>query len=116
MPVATVGTPVTWDELAEVDPDDCTIAMVPDLLHRRTTPFDIAAAKRTAARSVPEVIANIHQVHGAIGTTSECGLAELTLRMSAWCSEYGTDAYWSGVLTAACADNDIWDVVIGGTQ
>lgn len=81
-----------------------------------TTRLDIAAAKRAAARSVPEIIGNVHQVHGAIGTTSEYGLAELTLRMSAWCSEYGTDDYWSGVLTSACAHNDIWDVVIGGPR
>ena len=28
-PIATVSTPVTWDELADVDPDDCTIVTVP---------------------------------------------------------------------------------------
>ncbi len=78
--------------------------------------LDIAAAKRNDARSVPEIIANVHQVHGAIGTTSEYGLGELTLRMSSWVAEYGSDAYWSGVLTEACAHNDIWDIVIGAVQ
>ena len=43
-PRATVSTPVTWDELVDVDPDDCTIATVvgarrpsggPDGRHRR---------------------------------------------------------------------------------
>ena len=30
-PIATVSTPVTWDELRDADPDDYTIATVPDL-------------------------------------------------------------------------------------
>lgn len=38
-PRATVSTPVTWDELADVDPDDCTIATVPALLDRRGDPM-----------------------------------------------------------------------------
>ncbi len=38
-PRATVSTPVTWDELADVDPDDCTIATVPALLADRGDPM-----------------------------------------------------------------------------
>jgi len=38
-PRATVSTPVTWDELVDVDPDDCTMATVPDLLARRGDPM-----------------------------------------------------------------------------
>ena len=34
-PIATVSTPLTWDELAGADPDDYTMATVPDLLKRR---------------------------------------------------------------------------------
>jgi DNA ligase D len=33
--IATVSTPLTWDELADADPDDYTIATVPDLLAQR---------------------------------------------------------------------------------
>jgi DNA primase len=29
VPEATVSTPVTWDEIDDVDPRDCTIATVP---------------------------------------------------------------------------------------
>ncbi len=36
---ATVSTPVTWDELTDVDPDDCTMATVPALLQRRGDPM-----------------------------------------------------------------------------
>jgi DNA ligase D len=38
-PTATVSTPVTWDELVDVDPLDCTIATVPGLLERRGDPM-----------------------------------------------------------------------------
>jgi len=34
-----VSTPLTWDELPDVDPDDCTIATVPALLERRADPM-----------------------------------------------------------------------------
>src|ERR1700756_2329242 len=38
-PIATVSTPVTWDELADGDPDDFTMATVPDLVARRGGPM-----------------------------------------------------------------------------
>ncbi|MFZ2173419.1 MAG: non-homologous end-joining DNA ligase [Rhodococcus sp. (in: high G+C Gram-positive bacteria)] len=38
-PIATVSTPVTWEELADVEPDDLTIATVPALLERRGDPM-----------------------------------------------------------------------------
>jgi DNA ligase D len=37
-PTATVSTPVTWDELADVDPADCTLRTVPRLLDDRGDP------------------------------------------------------------------------------
>ncbi|BAH53416.1 DNA polymerase domain-containing protein [Rhodococcus opacus] len=38
-PIATVSTPVTWDELVDVHPDDFTIATVPALLEKRGDPM-----------------------------------------------------------------------------
>jgi hypothetical protein len=38
-PIATVSTPLTWDELAGADPDDYTIATVADLVTRRDDPW-----------------------------------------------------------------------------
>jgi hypothetical protein len=38
-PIATVSTPVTWDELSDADPDDYTMATVPDLVSRRGDPM-----------------------------------------------------------------------------
>ena len=34
-PIATVSTPLTWEELATADPDDYTIATVPALIAQR---------------------------------------------------------------------------------
>jgi DNA ligase D len=38
-PTATVSTPLAWDELADADPDDFTIASVPALVARRGDPM-----------------------------------------------------------------------------
>jgi DNA ligase D len=38
-PTATVSTPVSWAELGDVEPQDCTIATVPQLLARRGDPM-----------------------------------------------------------------------------
>ncbi|MFD6884237.1 DNA polymerase domain-containing protein [Rhodococcus sp. NPDC060084] len=38
-PIATVSTPLTWDELVDAEPDDFTIATVPELLARRGDPM-----------------------------------------------------------------------------
>src|ERR1700676_2049211 len=37
--IATVSTPLTWDELASADPDDYTMATVPDLVAGRADPW-----------------------------------------------------------------------------
>src|SRR3984893_17586496 len=38
-PIATVSTPLSWDELAGADPDDYTMATVPELVRRRDDPW-----------------------------------------------------------------------------
>jgi len=38
-PIATVSTPLSWAELADADPDDYTMATVPDLLAQRDDPW-----------------------------------------------------------------------------
>jgi DNA primase len=37
--IATVSMPLTWDELASAEPDDYTIATVPDLVRSRDDPW-----------------------------------------------------------------------------
>jgi DNA ligase D len=38
-PIATVSMPLTWDELAGAEPDDYTMATVPELVQRRADPW-----------------------------------------------------------------------------
>lgn len=38
-PIATVSTPLTWAELASAEPDDYTMATVPDLVRQRDDPW-----------------------------------------------------------------------------
>ena len=51
--IATVSTPLTWDELADADPDDYTIATVPDLVQRRDDPW---AGMDDAAQSIAPLL------------------------------------------------------------
>ncbi|EUA16290.1 eukaryotic and archaeal DNA primase small subunit [Mycobacterium kansasii 662] len=52
-PIATVSTPLTWDELAGADPDDYTIATVPDLVAGREDPW---AGMDDVAQSIAPLI------------------------------------------------------------
>src|SRR3954469_1302904 len=38
-PIATVSMPLTWDELVDADPDEFTVATVPELLIKREDPW-----------------------------------------------------------------------------
>jgi DNA ligase D len=67
LPGAPVSTPVTWDELGQVDPRDCTVRTVPGLVAARPDPWagyaaaraDLATAvgwwKRDVADGMPEL-------------------------------------------------------------
>jgi DNA ligase D len=48
-PIATVSTPLTWDGLASAEPDEYTIATVPDLVKGRDDPW---AAMDSVAQSI----------------------------------------------------------------
>jgi DNA ligase D-like protein (predicted polymerase) len=52
-PIATVSTPLTWDELAGADPDDYTMATVPALVQRRADPW---AAMDDVAQSIAPLL------------------------------------------------------------
>jgi DNA ligase D len=51
--IATVSMPLTWEELAGADPDDYTIATVPDLVARRDDPW---AGMEEAAQSIAPLL------------------------------------------------------------
>ncbi|CPR10957.1 DNA polymerase LigD polymerase subunit [Mycobacterium bohemicum DSM 44277] len=52
-PIATVSMPLTWDELAGADPDDYTMATVPDLVRAREDPW---GAMDSAVQSVAPLL------------------------------------------------------------
>ncbi|WP_132992832.1 DNA polymerase domain-containing protein [Gordonia zhaorongruii] len=53
---ARVSTPVTWDELVDANPDDLTIATVPDLVARRGDPWHDIADHRSGLESLLEMV------------------------------------------------------------
>ncbi|OBF05307.1 non-homologous end-joining DNA ligase [Mycobacterium sp. 852002-10029_SCH5224772] len=52
-PIATVSMPLTWDELASAEPDEYTMATVPDLVSNREDPW---AAMDDAAQSITSLL------------------------------------------------------------
>ena len=60
--------------------------------------LEAAAAKIRSAEAAQEGAAIAHQVHGAIGFTSEHILHRYTLRMLAWRDDFGNESYWAAAL------------------
>ena len=56
-PIATVSTPLTWAELAAADPDDYTIATVPDLIATRDDPWAAIDSVAHSLDSLLELVA-----------------------------------------------------------
>jgi acyl-CoA dehydrogenase len=52
-------------------------------------------AATTAGPAAAEVVAVAHQVHGAIGLTSEHALHRSTRHLLAWRDEFGSERYWA---------------------
>ncbi|PPJ06650.1 acyl-CoA dehydrogenase [Nocardia nova] len=75
----------------------------------------IAAAKAVTSASAREVAAAGHQIHGAIGFTTEHSLGRFTTALWAWRDRYGSEDYWADVLAGQILDEgtDLWDVVVG---
>jgi DNA primase len=55
-PIATVSTPLTWQELADAEPDDFTIATVPALIAKRGDPM---ADLDSVAQSIDSLLAMV---------------------------------------------------------
>jgi acyl-CoA dehydrogenase-like protein len=55
----------------------------------------VGIAKIVGGRAAGTVAAIAHQVHGAIGMTSEHVLHNLTLRLWRWRDEFGTESSWA---------------------
>lgn len=75
--------------------------------------LQVAAAKILAGQAAGTVAAHAHQVHGAIGVTSEYPLSILTLRLWAWRNEHGSEEEWAAHIGARAARHPggVWDFV-----
>ncbi len=78
--------------------------------------FLVAASRSCAGHAASVVVRNAHQVHGAIGTTSEHRLHEYTRAALAWRSEFGSMQYWDDRITDMAMQagaNRLWNLISG---
>ena len=76
--------------------------------------LEAAAAKIRSAEAAQEGAAIAHQVHGAIGFTSEHILHRYTLRLLAWRDDFGNESHWAlalGKRIAARGAEEFWPLV-----
>jgi alkylation response protein AidB-like acyl-CoA dehydrogenase len=76
--------------------------------------LEATAAKIRSAEAAQESAAIAHQVHGAIGFTSEHILHRYTLRMLAWRDDFGNESHWAAALgnkIAARGAEEFWPLV-----
>jgi acyl-CoA dehydrogenase len=82
-----------------------------DSLH---TDYAVTVAKVAVGRAVGPVTSVAHQLHGAIGVTSEHPLWLFTLRAQSWTGDYGTTANYARRLgRMVLAAEDPWSLVTG---
>lgn len=81
--------------------------------------FRVAVARSVVSQALAVAVRNVHQVHGAIGTTHEHTLHRVTLPALQWRGEFGSAAFWEAFLTRAAVDGGIdgaWPMVVEGTR
>jgi alkylation response protein AidB-like acyl-CoA dehydrogenase len=76
--------------------------------------LEAASAKIRAGEAAAEGASIAHQVHGAIGFTSEHVLHRFTLRMLGWRDDFGTESYWAaklGGMIASRGSSQFWPLI-----
>jgi acyl-CoA dehydrogenase len=79
--------------------------------------FRVAVARSVVSQAVAVTVRNVHQVHGAIGTTHEHPLHRLTLPALQWRGEFGSAAFWEGLLAGVAVAGGMdgaWPMVVDG--
>ena len=79
--------------------------------------FPIAAAKARINEAASVAAAIAHQVHGAMGFTSEHALHLFTTRLWSWREEFGDESFWwarLGAVAAAAGGDGLWPMLTGG--
>lgn len=78
------------------------------------TDYAVTVAKIAVGRAVGPVTTIAHQLHGAIGVTSEHPLWLFTTRAQSWVQDYGTTAHFARRLgRRALSAANPWDLVTG---
>ena len=78
------------------------------------TDYAVTVAKIAVGRAVGPVTTIAHQLHGAIGVTSELALWLFTLRAQSWLDDFGTTNHYARRLGRLALDaHDPWDLVTG---
>ena len=78
--------------------------------------FLVAVARSCAGHAASVVVRNAHQIHGALGTTSEHRLHEVTRSALVWRSECGSVRHWDRQVADAAADAGaagLWALIAG---
>lgn len=81
--------------------------------------FQIAVARSCTGHAASVVTRNAHQVHGAMGTTREHRLHEMTRAALAWRSENGSVHSWDRKVATAAAragSNQLWALITSTGQ
>ncbi|MGB3867711.1 MAG: acyl-CoA dehydrogenase family protein, partial [Xanthobacteraceae bacterium] len=76
--------------------------------------LEAASAKIRSSEAAEKGTAIAHQVHGAIGFTSEHVLHRYTLRALAWRDDFGNESHWAvelGRRVAARGADELWPLV-----
>lgn len=92
-------------------------AALADALGGELSQFRVAVARSVVSQALAVAVRNVHQVHGAIGTTHEHTLHRVTLPALQWRGEFGSPAFWEGVLSRVAivgGMDGVWPMVVDG--
>lgn len=81
--------------------------------------FRVAVARSVVSQALAVAVRNVHQAHGAIGTTHEHTLHRVTLPALQWRSEFGSAAFWEGFLGRTAVAGGMagaWPMIVEGTR
>lgn len=78
----------------------------------------VATAKVVTSENARAISNAAHQIHGAIGFTSEYPLGRFTTSLLSWRDRYGNEHEWATVLADQILDDgaDLWDTIVGDSS
>ena len=105
--------------LARAAVDTALADALTDDLDGELSQFRVAVARSVVSQALAVAVRNVHQVHGAIGTTHEHTLHRVTLPALQWRGEFGSPAFWEGFLSRAAIVGGMdgaWPMVAEGAR